>query len=69
MKWFNSFFAKVSILALCCTAAAVSCDQYDDTEIWDSIKELQEKVAALEKQVAENVAALQSVVTWESIKS
>ena len=69
MKWFNSFFAKVSVLALCCTAAAVSCDQYDDTEIWDSIKELQEKVAALEKQVAENVAALQSVVTWESIKS
>lgn len=69
MKWFNSFFAKVSVLALCCTAAAVSCDQYDDTEIWDSIKELQEKVAALEKQVADNVAALQSVVTWESIKS
>lgn len=69
MNRFKRFFAKISILALCCPAAMISCDQYDDTEIWESIKELQEKVAALEKQVQENVAALQSVVTFESIRS
>ena len=69
MNRFKSFFARISVLALCCTVAMISCDQYDDTEIWESIKELQEKVAALEKQVEANVAALQSVVTFESIRS
>lgn len=61
--------AKAMMLMLCCFVAAVSCDTYDDSEIWETIKELQEKIDALEKKVADNVSAIQSIVTLESVKS
>lgn len=69
MKRSVKVIAKAMIMMFCASIAAVSCDTYDDTEIWESIKELQEKVEALEQQVADNVAALQSIVTMEKIKS
>lgn len=45
----------------------VSCDSYDDTAIREAIKDLQDRVSKLEKQVAENVSALQSMVSLGSI--
>lgn len=68
MKNVKIMIANAMIIAVCC-CMVTSCDKYDDSEIWDTIKELQEKVDALEKQVAENVSAIQSIVTLESIKS
>ena len=49
--------------------SVVSCTQYDDTEIKDAINDLQNRVAALEKSVAENVSAIQSMVTLGSVQS
>lgn len=49
--------------------SVVSCTQYDDTEIKEAINDLQNRVAALEKAVAENVSAIQSMVTLGSVQS
>ena len=46
-----------------------ACDTFDDTAIWDEIKALKERVSALEDQVADNVTALQSMVSFGSIAS
>lgn len=47
-----------------------SCSEpFDDTEIWESIEELKSRVTALESKVAENVAAIQSMVSVGSITS
>lgn len=48
---------------------AVSCTKYDDTEIKEAITDLQNRVAALEKAVAENVSAIQSMVSLGSVQS
>lgn len=69
MKRSVKVIAKAMIMMSCASVAAVSCDTYDDSEIWETIKELQEKIEALEQQVADNVAALQSIVTLEKIRS
>lgn len=45
----------------------VSCESYDDSALQEAIKDLQTRVLALEKQVAENVSALQSMVSLGSI--
>ena len=42
---------------------------YDDTELRESISRLEERVLALEKQVAENIEALQSMISVGSIAS
>ena len=49
--------------------SVVSCTQYDDTEIKEAINDLKNRVAALEKAVAENVSAIQSMVTLGSVQS
>ncbi len=61
--------AKALMLAaaVCCLASA--CDKFDDTDLWNAVNELREKVEALEKQVGDNVAALQSIVSLESVSS
>ena len=46
-----------------------ACDKFDDTAIWDEIKALKERVTALEDKVAENVSALQSMVSLGSVAS
>ena len=62
MKRSVKVIAKAMIMMSCASVAAVSCDTYDDSEIWETIKELQEKIEALEQQVADNVAAEDQVV-------
>ncbi len=66
---FETLITKVLMfaLALCCVAA--SCDKYDDSNIWNAVNELMERVDALEKSVADNVTALQSIVSLGSISS
>lgn len=61
--------ARAMIIMFCGCMVAVSCETYDDSEIWETIKKLQEKVEALERQVADNVSALQSIITLEKIRS
>lgn len=71
---FNVCYMKrslIAMMALLCVAS-VSCDdgyRYDDTEIWESIEELKNRITALERKVEDNVAAIQSMVTLGSIKS
>lgn len=58
-----------AVISAVCIFTAVSCDSYDDSEIWDALNELKEKVEALEAKVADNVSVIQSMVTLESIKA
>ena len=57
--------AVLSLFASCGKEA----DPFDDTKIWDAIEQLKNRVAALEKTVAENVSAIQSMVSLGSISS
>ena len=57
----------LSVLAALSAPVFVSCDSYDDTAIQEAIKDLQNRVSKLEKQVAENVSALQSMISLGSI--
>ena len=65
MKTISKIFAAVMLACM----SVVSCTQYDDTEIKEAINDLQNRVAALEKAVAENVSAIQSMVTLGSVQS
>lgn len=47
----------------------VSCEEFDDTDIWNAIAELQERMDSLENQVSANVSAIQSMVSLGSIKA
>lgn len=47
----------------------VSCEEFDDTDIWNAITELQERMDSLENQVSANVSAIQSMVSLGSIKA
>lgn len=49
--------------------SVVSCTSFDDTELQEAINDLQNRVAALETAVAENVAAIQSMVSLGSVQS
>ena len=60
--------AAVTITALSCSAF-VSCESYDDSQIQEAIKDLQNRVAALEKKVEANISALQQMVSLGSIAS
>ena len=53
----------LAVLSLC----MASC--YDDSELRESIASLQERVLILEKQMADNVAAVQSIISVGSIAS
>lgn len=60
---------RYALLAFSICTAAVACAEFDDTEIWDSIKDLQERVSQLEKDVQKNVEALQSMISVGSVQS
>ena len=47
----------------------VSCEEFDDTDIWNAITELQNRIDSLENQVTANVSAIQSMVSLGSIKA
>ena len=57
--------AVLSLFASCGKEA----DPFDDTRIWDAIEQLKSRVTALETAVAENVSAIQSMVSLGSISS
>ena len=61
--------AGVAISAMLSCGAFVSCETFDDTQIQEAIKDLQNRVAALEKKVQENITALQQMVSLGSIAS
>lgn len=52
-------------------AVLTSCgkESFDDSKIWDAIEDLKTRITALEKKVADNVSALQSMVSLGSISS
>ena len=59
----------LSILMMLAMPASFVTSCYDDTELRESISRLEERVLALEKQVAENIEALQSMISVGSIAS
>jgi hypothetical protein len=61
--------AGVAISAMLYCGAFVSCETFDDTQIQEAIKDLQNRVTALEKKVQENISALQQMVSLGSIAS
>ncbi len=50
MKSFG-MLAKALMLSLSLCFAAVACDKYDDSEIWDAVNDLKDKVEALENLI------------------
>lgn len=60
-------FVKMAFVAM--SLIAFSCDKYDDSELREAVDKLNDKVAALEAKVADNVSALQSMVSLGSIQS
>lgn len=65
MKYIYRIFAAAMLACM----AAVSCTTFDDTEIQEAIKDLNDRVTALETAVSENVAAIQSMVSLGSVQS
>lgn len=62
-------FVKAAAIAATACLAAFSCSKYDDTQLKESIKDLEERVQTLEEQVADNVAALQSMISLGSVQA
>ena len=60
-----AFAAMLSLLTSCGKEAA----PFDDSKIWDAIQDLQKRVEALERTVADNVSAIQSMVSLGSVTS
>lgn len=60
---------KFCLTSLALIVCMTSCSQYDDTEVLESIKDLQDRVATLEAKVTENISAIQSMVTLGSVQS
>ena len=58
----------ILVLAAVC-AVLPSCNKFDDSEIWEAIEALKTRIAAVEKSVADNVTAIQSMVSVGSIAS
>ena len=69
--FFESMIFKAAILAALTLSVLVSCEdyEYDDTEIWEAITELQHRLDSMEQAVAANVSAIQSMVSLGSIAS
>ena len=65
MKYIYKIFAAAMLACM----GAVSCTTFDDTEIQEAIKDLNDRVTALETAVSENVAAIQSMVSLGSVQS
>ena len=72
MKKIDSIFRFIAsglVLAVLACPVFSSCDTYDDTELQEAIKDLQNRVSALEKKVQENISAIQSMISLGSIAS
>ena len=69
MKRILSAIAILSLAVSCDKCDCVPQEPYDDTQIKEAIKDLQDRVSQLESKVAENVAALQSMISLGSIRS
>ena len=65
MKYIYRIFAAAMLACM----GTVSCATFDDTEIQEAIKDLNDRVTALETAVSENVAAIQSMVSLGSVQS
>ena len=63
------YIYRILVTALLACMSAVSCTTYDDTELQEAINDLKNRVAALEAAVADNVAAIQSMVSLGSVQS
>lgn len=63
-KW---FVCTALVLAVLSSFVFVSCETYDDSEIQEAVKDLEDRVSGLEKSVAETMSALQSMVSLGSI--
>ena len=63
------YIYRIFVAAMLACMSAVSCTTYDDTELQETINDLKNRVAALEAAVAENVAAIQSMVSLGSVQS
>ncbi len=61
------YFYVFSVVMLSLLASCA--EKFDDTAIWEEIKGLKTRIAALEEKVAENVSAIQSMVSLGSITS
>lgn len=61
--------SKIFVATALACAAAVACTTYDDTEIQEAITDLQNRVTALEQTMADNVSAIQSMISLGSIQS
>ena len=62
-------FVKMALAAIMMAATFISCSEYDDTELREAIDRLNSKVEALENAVADNVSAIQSMVSLGSVQS
>lgn len=57
---------KILLFILAVTFVATSCNKFDDTAIWDKLKEHERRIVQLEelcKQINEEISTLQNVVT------
>lgn len=63
------YISRIFVAALLACMSAVSCTTYDDTELQEAINDLQNRVSVLETAVAENVSAIQSMVSLGSVQS
>ena len=63
------YIYRIFVTAILACMSAVSCTTYDDTELQEAINDLKNRVAALEAAVADNVAAIQSMVSLGSVQS
>ena len=65
MKYIYRIFVTAMLACVC----SVSCTEFDDTELQEAINDLKSRVDALEAAVADNVAAIQSMVSLGSVQS
>ena len=57
---------KILLFILTATIVATSCNEFDDTAIWDKLREHERRIAQLEelcKQINEDISTLQNLVT------
>ena len=63
-------FLILAVAAVCSLLPSCTKENpFDDTEIWEAIEALKTRIAAVEKSVAENVSAIQSMISVGSIAS
>lgn len=63
------FICSATLAAVLSCGTFISCSTYDDTELKESIKDIQNRLTELEKKVSQNIAAIQSMISTGSIAS